>query len=176
MTWWWFKCVLRVLVQNNIQRLIKNDDFFSAVPVLPGSAETLFSWGVKIHQLLIAQWLGNVYAENCESWIMFARVRAKKNCRGYFSSHSVYYVPVGSWSPAGARANQLDETECTTYAEHLFQSGPPPPGMKIFFFRYTVDKTQLHTQNGNSKSHKIQMVYRHKISNTDRPKRVLIDC
>jgi len=43
----------------------------------PGNAETLFRWGGKINQLLIAQSLSDVRVKHYESRLMFAQVTAK---------------------------------------------------------------------------------------------------
>jgi len=55
-------------------------DAISGFPVSPGSAEALVSCGGKIKYVLIAYFLGNIYAENCRNRTVYVKIIA--SCKG----------------------------------------------------------------------------------------------
>jgi len=48
-------------------------------PVSPGSAEALVSWGGKIKHILIAYFLGNIFAKNCRNRTVYVQIIASQN-------------------------------------------------------------------------------------------------
>jgi len=55
-------------------------DAISGFPVSPGSAEALVRCGGKIKYILIAYFLGNIYAKNCRNRTVYVKIIA--NCKG----------------------------------------------------------------------------------------------
>ena len=69
-------------------------DAFSIICVSPGSAETLFRWGEKIKQLLIAQSFSNANNKNYENQKCLLELKLKMLGILILSSrHSVYLGP-----------------------------------------------------------------------------------
>jgi len=52
----------------------------SGFPVSPGSAEALVRCGGKIKYILIAYFLGNIYAKNCRNRTVYVKIIA--SCKG----------------------------------------------------------------------------------------------
>ena len=64
-------------------------DAISRFPVSPGSAEALVRCGVKIKYILIAYFLGNIYAKNCRNRTVYVKIIASGK-GGTFFSDTVY--------------------------------------------------------------------------------------
>ena len=62
-------------------------DAISGFPVSPGSAEALVRWGGKKY-ILIAYFLGNIYAKNCRNRTVYVNIIASQKV-GRFLRHSV---------------------------------------------------------------------------------------
>ena len=55
-------------------------DAISGFPVSPGSEEALVKCGGKIKYILIAYFLGNIYAKNCRNRAVYVKIIA--SCKG----------------------------------------------------------------------------------------------
>jgi len=53
-------------------------------PVSPGSAEALVRYGGKIKYILIAYFLGNIYARNCRYRTVYVKIIASCKGRTFF--------------------------------------------------------------------------------------------
>ena len=58
----------------------KRKDAISGFPVSSGSAEALVRCGGKIKYILIAYFLGNIYAKNCRNRTVYVKIIA--SCKG----------------------------------------------------------------------------------------------
>jgi len=58
----------------------KSKDAISGFPVSPGSAEALVRCGGKLKYILIAYFLGNIYAKNCRNQTVCVKIIA--SCKG----------------------------------------------------------------------------------------------
>jgi len=58
----------------------KLKDAISGFPVSPDSAEVLVGCGGKIKYILIAYFLGNIYAKNCRNGTVYVKIIA--SCKG----------------------------------------------------------------------------------------------
>ena len=62
------------------QAAFKWKDAISRFPVSPGSAEALVRCGGKIKYILIAYFLGNIFATNCRNRTVYVKIIA--SCKG----------------------------------------------------------------------------------------------
>jgi len=74
-----FLTVFRVFLLKK-HAAFKWKDAISGFPVSPGSAEALVRCGVKIKYILIAYFLGNIYAKNCCNRTVYVKIIA--SCKG----------------------------------------------------------------------------------------------
>ena len=56
---------------------LKWNDAISGFPVSSGSADALITCGGKIKYILIAYFLGNIYAKNCSNWTVYVKNYSK---------------------------------------------------------------------------------------------------
>jgi len=59
---------------------LSEKDAISGCPVSPGSVEALVRCGGKIKYILIAYFLGNIYAKNCGNRTVYVKIIA--SCKG----------------------------------------------------------------------------------------------
>jgi len=71
-----FNCVSCFLVKKHAA--VKWKDAISGFPVSPGSADALARWGGKIKYVLIAHFLGNIYAKNCHNRTVYVKIIASQ--------------------------------------------------------------------------------------------------
>jgi len=86
MTRWYFK--LCFVFFGKKHAACKWKYIISGFPVSPGSAEALVKWGGKIRHVLIAYFLGNIFAKNCCNRTVYLKIIAIQRW-DVFLRHSV---------------------------------------------------------------------------------------
>jgi len=76
------------LVKNHAA--FKRKDAIAEFPVSPGSAEALVRCGGKIKYVLIACFLGNIYAKNCRNGTVYVKIIASCKSGTFFETQCMY--------------------------------------------------------------------------------------
>jgi len=112
-----FNCVLCCLVKKHAA--FKWKDAISGFPVSPGSAEAVVWWGGKIKYILIAYFLGNIFAKHCCNRTVYLKIIASERWDVILRHDVVLYRIMWSWYTSPWRMVQLHIVQKRGYRAEL---------------------------------------------------------
>jgi len=109
----------------------KCKDAISGFPVSSGSAEAIFRWGGKITHVLIAYFLGNIFAKNCCNRTVYVKIIASQRW-DVFLRHSIIDTVLECHSPFQDCLTQKcitnnTATVCSETSYHLWNCNTSVP-------------------------------------------------
>jgi len=107
-------------------------DIISGFPVSPGSAEALVRWGGKIKYVLIAYFIGNIFAKNCCSRTVYVKIIASQRWDVFWDTVyiTVYLSCVVDWRSCRLSSLLICHT-LQRWAELIFdKDGASPVGVQ----------------------------------------------